>query len=505
MYKVFIVDDERFILDGLRAVINWEILGMEIVGQAENGKEAFAQLQDMSVDLLITDISMPLMDGLELIRAVVEIKPDIKVIVLSGYDEFKFIKEGLSLGIENYLLKPINIAEFQSSIETILEKLNAARINAEWVSYTTSVLKDNVLLRWMRNQIDQGELSERLRLLDLAINKRFIQVAIIRAGQWTEGFYSLTVTLTERFPTLSTFWNMNNDFVLLHNFEDSVRGAAELKRILEELLACASTDSEPRTSVGKIEERKCEVHFSYEQAVQGQEFLAIHPERRIIFFEELDMHVRDLKDYLPEDWHDYTKLILSKDRNAVLDKLKVYFQQEQMNSLTPEKLGEVAAEWILYFRLLIKDVRDGKEQESIQDTLINIRTAQSLPELLISLKLSINKIMDLYEREVKSPIVNQAIDYIEKFYKENLSLKKLASELHIHPVYLGQLFHKSQGEPFADYLNRFRIERSKVLLQTTSLKVQEIANEVGYWDMSYFYKQFKKFVGITPSQFKVLP
>ncbi|WP_438433300.1 response regulator [Gorillibacterium sp. sgz500922] len=504
MYHVFIVDDEPFILNGLRDILDWEQLGLNIVGQAENGKEALDRLADTPVDLLITDISMPVMDGLELIRSAKPLHPGMKVLVLSGYDEFRFVKEGLSLGIENYLLKPINLEEFQRSLETIVEKLNASRVHAEWTRYTTGVLKDNVLLRWMRNQIDPNALAERLALLDLAIEKPFIQAALVKAEPITEAFQTLAADFLEKHPALIPFWDMNNDLVLLHNGEDSTQGPEELKTVLEELTTGGPAGIRLRASVGGVEETACACHLSYEQALQGQEFLAIHPERRVVFYEELNNRIRDLKEYLPDDWQEYTSLIASKNRDAVREKLEAYLQAEPMENLTPEQLRAVAMEWMLYFRVLIKELRDAKERESIQQELLAIGRTQSLPELFETLHASANRLIDLYDREVRSPIVNQALAYIEKHYRDNLSLKKLAAEFNIHPVYLGQLFHKSQGEPFADYLNRYRVEMAKHLLQTTNRKVQDIANEVGYWDIGYFYKQFKKFVGLTPSQFKTL-
>src|SRR4051794_8645973 len=124
MYKVFIADDEPFIIEGLYDIVDWSELGMEIVGQAENGLEAMEALKRIPADILITDISMPKMNGLDLIRATRSFQPDLKIIVLSGYDEFAYLKEGMALGIENYLLKPINLEEFKATLHTIAEKLN---------------------------------------------------------------------------------------------------------------------------------------------------------------------------------------------------------------------------------------------------------------------------------------------------------------------------------------------------------------------------------------------
>ncbi|WP_342436564.1 response regulator transcription factor [Paenibacillus sp. FSL L8-0436] len=504
MYKVFIVDDEPFILTGLRDILDWELLGLEIVGQAENGQEALDMLREVPADILITDISMPVMSGLECIRAVTKFCPEIKVIVLSGYDEFMYVKEGLSLGIENYLLKPINLAEFQSTLETVVEKLNVSRVDMEWSQYTASVLKDNMLLRWMRNQIDRNELSERLQLLGLPINKRFIQVALIQTEMETESFQVNTAALAESSAWFFTFWDADNDFVLVHNFEDKDAGPAEMDALLKRMIGTCPADLRIRAAVGAIEETETTAHLSYESAKQALEFLAIHPERKLIYYEQLKERKKDLKDSLPEDWNEYTKLIISKDTPALMERIDSYLSEERMEGITPDLLQEIALDWILYFRMLIKDIRSEMERELIADVLTSIRTANSLPALSVALKNTAKKVIELLEREVKSPVVNQVLNYIEKSYGEDLSLKKLGYTFNIHPVYLGQLFNKAVGESFAEYLNRYRIEKAKEQLRTTNCKVHEIAKNVGYWEMGYFYKQFKKYVGISPTEFKGL-
>jgi len=504
MYKVFIVDDEPFILSGLNDILDWDLLGLEIVGQAENGQEALEKLRVVPADILITDISMPRMSGLELIREALKFRPELKVIVLSGYDEFAYVKEGLTLGIENYLLKPINLLEFQSTLETVVEKLNVVRANVERSRYNTAVLKDNVMLRWMRNQIDREELSERLQLLGLSVSKRFIQVALIRMDLITEEFQENINRLLGKEHSLFTFWDPDNNFVLVHNFEDRAAGSAGMDAVLRRVSSAFSADLGLRVAVGTIEETEGQAYQSYHLAQQAQEFFAIYPERSLIYYEQLKDHKKDFRGCLPADWGEYTKLIVSKDTGSLLERIDSFFSAERTEGMTPDLLQEIALEWILYFRMLIRDIRSELESELTSSALNAVRKAQSLPELTRALKNTAKKVIELLEREVKSPVVNQVLNYIQNAYAEDLSLKKLGASFNIHPVYLGQLFHKTVGESFAEYLNRYRIEKAKEQLRLTNYKVHEIAKNVGYWEMGYFYKQFKKYVGISPTDFKGL-
>lgn len=504
MYKVFIVDDEPFILSGLQDILDWEQLDLTIVGQAENGQEALERLREITADILITDISMPVMTGLELIRAVREFRPDMKVVVLSGFDEFMYVKEGLALGIENYLLKPINLEEFQQTLETIVEKLDVTRQDAEWWEYTNSVLKDNVLLRWLRGQIDPQERSERLNLVGLPLTSRYVQVALLQVEPATEAFSKRVADLAGAEASFFMFWDSDNDLVLIHNYEDASIGAAEMAFMLQEIFGLCADGERVRAAVGTPVDGVDDAPASYEQAKQAQEFLEIHPEQSVIYYEQLKDRKEDLQTVLPEEWSEYAKLIMSKNLAGLSEKLELYFSAPGMEGLTPGLLEEISLEWILFFRVLIKDIRSETERESIAEGLTAIRRANSLPGLHASLRQTSASIIELLDRELKSPVVNQVLNYIAKSYSEDLSLKKLGFMFNIHPVYLGQLFHKTTGESFAEYMNRYRIDKAKEQLRTTNLKVQEIARNVGYWEMGYFYKQFKKYVGISPTEFKGL-
>ncbi|AIQ42771.1 response regulator transcription factor [Paenibacillus sp. FSL R7-0312] len=504
MYKVFIVDDEPFILSGLQDILDWEQLGLAIVGQAENGQEALEQLREVPADILITDISMPVMTGLELIRAVREFRPELKVVVLSGYDEFIYVKEGLSLGIENYLLKPINLEEFRSTLETIVEKLDVSRLGTQWWEYTNSVLKDNVLLRWMRGQIDPEERSERLNLIGLPLGGRYVQVALVQAEPATEAFRKNVEELVGAQTSFFMFWDSDNDLVLIHNYEEASKGAEQMAVMLQEITGLCATGQGVRAAVGSAVEGVDAAPFSYEQAKQTQEFMEIHPARSLIYYEQLKDRKEDLGAVLPEDWSEYSKLIMGKNLPALTERIELYFSGKAMESLTPELLREISLEWILYFRMLIKEIRSEMERELIAQGLTAIHRTNSLPGLSAAVMQTAGSIIELLDRELKSPVVNQVLNYIEKSYSEDLSLKKLGFMFNIHPVYLGQLFHKMTGESFAEYMNRYRIEKAKEQLRSTNNKVHEIARSVGYWEMGYFYKQFKKYVGISPTEFKGL-
>lgn len=514
MYKVFLADDEPFIIEGLYDIVDWAALGLEIVGHAENGAEALDKLHDVPADILITDISMPVMTGLQLIRSARVFRPELKVIVLSGFDEFAYIKEGLALGIENYLLKPINLEEFRNTLVSVAAKLEAAKAEREWERYSAAVLKDHVLQRWVRGAIGREELAERARLLDLQLEGRYVTAAVLRRrepaeGEDLAGTNASAAQAPETMPPLSApftaFRDADDDIVILHLSDDGGEGRLAMEGLLETLRINWPPAEWYGAALGTIQEMgEMDAGASYDQAKRSQDYLAVYPERHLIRYEELEERRHDLRGVLPEDWSELSRRILARDREWLNDTISSLFAGEAAGRMTPELLREAAVEWMVYLRSVLKEVRGGAEPEPAAGIFVSIRRASTVRELGEAILTAVDRLLEMLEGEIKSPVVQQVLARIHAGFNEDLSLKLLGAEFNIHPVYLGQLFHKETGEPFTEYMNRYRIEKAKELLRTTHLKVHEIARSVGYWEPGYFYKQFRKYVGVSPTEFKGL-
>lgn len=504
MYKVFLVDDEPFILEGLYNIVRWDELGFEIVGQAENGLDALEKLKCTPVDLLITDISMPTMTGLELIRAIREVKPDLKIVVLSGFDEFTYVKEGMRLGIENYLLKPINIAEFTSTLTNIVEKLHETKAVYEWNRYSNLVLKNNIMQRWMHQQIGWDELVERAGLLGVELHGKYVQVALLALKNgYAE---NLEMAMSTLLPESSyiVFQDDDDMSAIVYTFDDYDGEPFDMELGIEALKIGLPADALSHIAIGTIENMGDGASRSYANAKWAFEYFMIYPDVLLLRYEDIHHKIRDAKICIPSDWDPYTKLILAKDREAMRANIGELFSEEQMAGLTPDLLREASFEWMVYFRSLMKEIRCEAETEGLADVLSAIRAAKTVHDVMEAIIQTIEFIIELLNRDVKSPVIQQVLNLIQSSYNEDMNLKMLGATLHIHPVYLGRLFHKETGESFTEYLNRYRIEKAKEQLRTTNLKVNEIARNVGYWEAGYFYKQFRKYVGISPMEFKTL-
>ncbi|MCY9592236.1 DNA-binding response regulator [Paenibacillus chitinolyticus] len=505
MYRVFLVDDEPFIIEGLYDIIDWSSFGLEIVGQAENGREALEALKKTPVDLLITDISMPVMNGLDLIRGAREFHPDLKVVVLSGFNDFVYLKECIRLGIENYLLKPINLDELKATLDNTVEKLNASKSERLFNEYGVQILKDNMMHRWLTEQIASGEYRERADLLGIEMDKPFMAAAVMRLEENFVQVFELISRQMKYNESIIPFRDVDGDLVILFVMDDPEEGKREMIGTIEELLDRLTTYQPIRTSIGSVQPLPDQAPLSYRHAKKAQEYFLLYPEHGLIDYSDLPSGKDAGKATFPIDWSEYTKLIMAKDREKLLLRIEEDFEEMQtLEGVTPGDIQDIAMEVIILFKMALKEIKHVEETELYKEGFEKVRQAGTLRELIKAVQDVAGLTVDSLIRDIKSPVVQQVLNYIDESYAEELSLKALGALYNIHPVYLGQLFHRETGETFTEYINKYRIEKAKEQLKTTHLKVHEIARNVGYWETGYFYKQFKKYVGISPTDFKGL-
>lgn len=161
-------------------------------------------------------------------------------------------------------------------------------------------------------------------------------------------------------------------------------------------------------------------------------------------------------------------------------------------------------ELVIRFKMELESIRHAEELPLFEQALRRITESETFDDLVSALQQVGTEAIRCLQQDMKNPIVAQVLQHIDEHYAEELSLKLLGAKYHLHPVYLGQLFQKETGETFAEYINKYRIERAKEQLRSSNQKVHEIARNVGYWEIGYFYKQFRKYVGISPTDFKVM-
>lgn len=236
MYKVMIVDDELLILDGLKKLIDWEKLGLNIVNTAVNGEDAVEKFISNPVDIIITDINMPKMNGLKLIKNIKNINSKTKFIILSGYDEFEYAKEAIPLGIENYILKPINEEELESTLKNTIDKLDSNLELPILEEEKLRILKDNILYRWINGDISSYELKEREFILGISLDfsKYLVSILKLKEKQIKNRceIYNLIEKEIKKIPNCVTFNDLENNIIFIYGSNECENMVQQMKQFL---------------------------------------------------------------------------------------------------------------------------------------------------------------------------------------------------------------------------------------------------------------------------------
>ncbi|WNS46054.1 response regulator [Paenibacillus sp. MMS20-IR301] len=498
MYKVVLADDETIALEGLLSLTDWEELGFEICGACENGEAALAVIAQSKPDLVITDIRMPGIDGLELIRRVrgLEIEQPI-FIVLSGYGEFEYARTAIRYGVKHYLLKPVIEAEWDKALADITDELE---------------------LR-LKQKMQQSMLAS--RLLPLAI-------ARILQGHWAEPEEEATEQM-DRLDEAATGW------IYLHVEGDS----GTITRICRELAGPAGAlfidlpggqaglvVETPEAAAGLAQQIHAELSLN---GVRGS--VSIGPSVRslrelpVSYSEAADAAARnyfysdgtgqsgvssDAKDrqsYLMPAAGMIAELISAVERlqeQKVQEKLNEMFRVFKEQRTAPGVVQMTGMDILLKSTELLKEF--GGDEDQWSSSLEFFRTEpKSLETLHATLQIVLTSCMNMM-RQHKERSSEHPLTRVEYFLKDNyarhLTVKEIAEHFYINPVYLGQAFIKKHGISILEYIHNLRIEAAKKRLLQTNDTVRSIVESVGYVHYHHFLREFEKRTALKPVAFR---
>lgn len=503
MYRLLIVDDEEIEREGMAQLIPWESYGIQLAGTAWNGLEALKIIQEEKLDMVLTDIKMPGMDGIELIRRTKQICPDITFIVLSGYGEYEFTSQAMQEGIRHYILKPCDEEKIMKVMAQVKEEIQEKRMHeAEKEKYRSTMrrllprAKEQVLRNLLLGR-EQVKADYQLFLEEIGDMERGVLLLAVRSrmkvdylGQFIIGNI-LGELLGESHLLLSTFIQNDVLFLLDPVCRDKVeyavdRTKAEFARI-KSMPFCAALSEEGRLAC---------ISELYQQV---QELFRIGRAERQEF-----LHYGMFKDRKDEAelLVDYQCLAETEDFSELLFELYLAYLKMSLKGYSPQQMGKVFA-WtvrILYGEDLGKD----GEKESAHQELSDSGAAWNLLEETV---LTIARRKGLEEGKGKEGkrIWQILFAVYRNMNNQEISIQYLAkNELFMSEDYLGRIFIKSQKKKFNAFLLERRIELAKRLIQYDSqARLSDVAGMVGYApDGQYFSKMFKKVTGVSPSEYR---
>lgn len=525
--KLLIVDDEHLVRSLLRNCINWDEIGYEIVGEASNAHEALDLVEQLRPDVIFTDIYMPFMDGLEFGKLVFEKYTNIKIIVLTGYEEFEYAKKSVKIGIADFLLKPINDDEIMKVALNMKAKIEAERNHKAEYDRMKKQLEDNLpyLREKLLNKILQGDveikdISQQLDYFHIHINPLHIQVAAIEASL-PESASSFNeedrLLLNMQCNEIAAKYFRDDDFV--HVFLDNSQNiiiinsneGLDLTECLEALRAILLNRLKCNICIGlgNCYTQCGRANTSYREAIQALNYKVIAGKNQVISYSDINFSgsPAGIPHENPEDFGFYIKAGMKKNASEYIE--KAFSDCGKTNAGINVDAIRVIASGIISallnviteIEINISDIFSGISQPFNQ--VFRIDNLPDMKSYILGLTATTIDTIQL----LRSKKVNQAVEQVKEYLIQNLadseiSLANTAKKFYMNMSYLSRIFKQETGCTFVEYLTKIRMEKAIKLLQETDLKAYQIAEEVGIVNPHYFGICFKKWTGVSINDFK---
>ena len=542
MLKIFLAEDEVVVRETIKRMIPWEELGFELVGEAADGEMALPLLIRQQPDLLITDIKMPFMDGLTLARLAKKEIPGLKVVILSGYDDFNYAKQAIGIGVEDYLLKPITknalierLSEIRSRYEhEKTQKEYYEKFQREMQAYEKNSSRD-FFEALVGGSMDMMEVYKRAEKLGLDIVAEAYNVLIFTmncdedfSGQRDE--YSSWEA--ESLELLENFFAGHSSAMLFRSniFSYGVLLKGQRETIEENTRACVDEirkilnrqdgRREWFLAVGQSVERLSQIQKSYHTASRAFSQRYLYDEN-ILYYDEMETMEHPGGQAEIEDNAYLQKVDVNALNPAILQKFLSNGLQEEAENFVKDyfyAIGQEPMESLVFRNYVILNVRfsvisfikglgcDTNEMESADTEEVLTESGKSMESAIAYAENVISRAITLRDQNSGNKnrsILKTAVDFIDSHYmEEDISLNTVANVANVSANHFSALFSQNMGQTFIEYLTSLRMNKAKELLRCTGMRSSEIAGEIGYKDAHYFSYLFKKTQGMTPSDYR---
>jgi len=505
--RILIVEDEVNAREGLGDLLGKISPNYIVCGKASDGEQGLILAKELKPDLIFTDIEMPKLNGLQMIEKIKEDGQDPYFVILSGYSDFKYAQKGITLGIEEYLLKPITYNNLKDTMVQMNNKCNFKKEKAE-------ILKKDIPKEEMLGEIilNRGKTStdayriiesnikqdENMYIVNLYLREKYkdkseliikeiydfmkycniknFYYSIIRDYNYLTVLINTTTTFLEIIKMLKynlLFSLRKNEFTDITVSAINLNGLIEIKNSLNKLknlsrwpIVLGNDEIIHEKLISKLKISQC----NYPREIENEVLLAIKN-------------------------NDYTKLVDINKRFILYLKTNIY---------NPMEIIEICSKYVFSILTSCKGCNNNLYNEFKNEGILDqIRVSCTLNELKDHLDILINKVCKKSDDDcsINSLTVRKTINYIKEYYNDRVSLEEIAGGMNITPEYLSRLFTKEIGKSFSDYLKEYRINKAKKLITNNKMKIYEIAEKVGYSDPKYFCKVFKELTGMSPKEY----
>lgn len=521
MYKIILADDEPFIVRGVKKMVDWQRLNAEVVGEAENGTQLIALIEELQPDIVISDISMPKSTGLDVIKEIKDRDLDTKVIFMSAYQEFEYAKKAIQYGAVDYLLKPVEEQELEESIIKAIQMLRDRPQNLSPEQTLESLEDMHLALRNMNSSYESRSVYQQFQEMGVDVQgKIFAGVCFVIAPEKEKEIGDKHKFELMKFSVFKRIQGFIKDeklgflikrddsscnMILILPTDDSEKGARDIIERTREMVL-KEADIPLNIGVGQTVSEVKNVKLAYKTAKLSSELY--------YFQQDSDIYYNDIQREFTTSFDDFTnayKVFL----NAVLNRDKLFMEDfrnclemiEQLhfgNRYAAENRCVVMA-WDLFKDLkeyhLVPDQSETKYGQRVEG-LRKPRTFQELKKRFTDHILEFVQEMFSASGSMENSTIHQVKQYISEHYARNVSLHEIAKMVYMNPYYFSTFFKKETGQNFKNYVTEVRMQKALQLLMKTEMKTYELAEAVGYKDVGTFTEKFREVYGDSPSVYK---
>lgn len=527
-YKVMLVDDEEEVREAMKRRINWEEIGFTVVASAENGEDAIEKAEIFEPDVVMTDIQMPFMDGLTMLKKLKSIIPDVRGVIFSGYDEFEYAKEAIRLEAEEYILKPIDADELKEVFKRIkvrlderMELLRDVKRLEQYYNESKPLLKEQLLIGLLEGRTSESEMKEFAKEYGIEIESEYYCVAVFATGEIKDEKLNKSLAaiflkqqVGERFESA-----VNSVNIITTNYLDTVVVLARLATVEDGLvfekeidkickIAGKTLSGEVIAGLGRVYGNADSIHSSYLEAKDATHYRMFIDGNQALCITDVEPNV-NADDYVEEaKIRHLIREIKVGNEQSIETEITDLVSKLKNKAISLGQLQLFYAEFVVELSRLVR----GHQTLSKEISVIDINTKEELEgfssldafgDRLIELCLMVNEKINIDINDNTQKIANEAKQYISDHFRESgLSVDEICSSLGVGTSYFSSVFKKSTGQSFVTYLTEVRMNEAQRLLDTTDEKSYIIAGMVGYDEPNYFSYVFKKQFGMSPSKYR---
>ncbi|MDC7290051.1 response regulator [Blautia schinkii] len=527
LYNILLVDDEADVLQAMKRKIDWEAMGFCLAGTAENGQEALEMAEQLHIDVVMTDIKMPYMDGLTLCRKLKESYRNMKVVIYSGFDDFEFAREAVHLEAEEYLLKPISAKDMENVFRKIKDKLdqefsehrNLSKLS-EYYQKSLPAMQEQLVMGILEGKITGDRAKNMLETYEMHLESPYYVAAMLYADINSKDSHGktqqlLTLSLKEMAQDylkerIGFYTTVYLDEVLLVFMLEK---KDEMDKVLYHLDQICKMGTRvlkvPVTaSVGQLCDQMDHLTSSYQEAQNAMEYRTIMGGSQVLYIHDIEPSPQDSVSLMEYDFQNLMRAVKLGDRDETNAAITQFMESIRSLSLTPNQYQLLCMELLTEFMKIGRSYKLRTKQifgdnDIPWQELYRYISVDELEHWLQEICTNLRHTLRHERTDSTMKLTEQAKAYIEEHYKENeLSAETLCRHLNVSAAYFSTIFKKEVGLSFVAYLTKIRLEHAVELLRTTEDKTYVIAEAVGYTEPNYFSYVFKKQYGISPSKYR---